>query len=74
MTKNFASLGIALSREEAKEVVGGRVVTSCSCRGSVGSWTYTSGKLIPASVLEADVIAYCPGGNGTCSATEILEI
>ncbi len=76
--KMLANLGEKLGKAEQRTIIGGqapagRVQTTCSCTGSVGSWVYSSTSPIPVSVLTNDIQTYCASRQGHCSAIEINE-
>lgn len=56
-----------LSRKEMKNLSGGKLM-SCSCIGSVGSWTgnYTIG----SGQVWADIHTYCSSGHGWCNTVQ----
>jgi hypothetical protein len=59
-----------LSRTEMKNIIAGTCRTSCSCNGSVGSWTYGSTGPIAIATLRRDVGTYCSSGSGTCTCAQ----
>lgn len=73
MNKKFASLGTALSRDEAKKIMGGNYcelqTEGCTCTCSVtipGSWYYTGGAQPSDGYLKSEIATYCGGaGQGT---------
>lgn len=79
MLKTIAGLqGVTiLSKDAQKKIGGGRESWSCSCTGSVGSWTYDSN--VNSQNIQAiashDVALYCSTGQGTCTVTKnFLEV
>lgn len=60
--------GIKLLTKREQKNVGGGVQMSCSCIGSVGSWTgnYTLGR----GEVWADIHAYCSSGHGWCNTVQ----
>ena len=77
MNKKLASLGTALSRDEAKKVMGGgdpwnleyEGACTCTCSGSTpGSWYYTGGAQPSQAYLQSEVATYCGStSSGSCT-------
>ena len=72
MNNKFASLGTALSRDEAKKVMGRKMasdgaVCSCSCSGTAGTWEYTGGTQPSNQYLNKDIKNYCGSYGGSCT-------
>ncbi|MBS1735742.1 MAG: bacteriocin [Bacteroidetes bacterium] len=55
-----------LTKDEMKQVVGGRVMYTCTCAGGTGQWFYTSGDRPADNVIASDVQSYCSSGQASC--------
>ena len=66
MKTNF---GTTLSRNEMKNIYGGKTTApcSCSCKNITGSWFYTNNAQPPGDSLHSDISTYCDTYGGTCT-------